>query len=65
MWTAGIGGTVAGTFDSGNGGSFDKTFTIPANLAGSNRIAIRMDTSHAYPYYSYNWFYNSTASVCS
>lgn len=65
MWTAGIGGTVAGTFDSGSGGSFDKTFNIPSNLAGSYRIAIRMDTAHAYPYYSYNWFYNNTASVCN
>lgn len=65
MWTAGIGGTVAGTFDSGAGGSFDKTFTIPANLAGSYRIAIRMDTAHANPFYSYNWFYNNTASVCN
>lgn len=65
MWTAGIGGTVVGTFDSGAGGSFDKTFAIPANLAGSYRISIRMDTAHAYPYYSYNWFYNNTASVCN
>jgi hypothetical protein len=64
MWTAGIGGTVVGTFDSGAGGSFDKTFEIPANLAGSYRISIRMDTAHANPYYSYNWFYNNTASVC-
>jgi hypothetical protein len=65
MWTAGIGGTVVGTFDSGAGGSFDKTFEIPANLAGSYRISIRMDTAHANPYYSYNWFYNNTASVCN
>ncbi|MCB9421484.1 MAG: hypothetical protein H6667_16895 [Ardenticatenaceae bacterium] len=65
MWTAGIGGTVVGTFDSGAGGSFDKTFAIPANLAGSYRISIRMDTAHANPYYSYNWFYNNTASVCN
>lgn len=65
MWTAGIGGTIVETFNSGNGGSFDKTVTIPANLAGSYRIAIRMDTAHAYPYYSYNWFYNNTADVCN
>lgn len=65
MWMAGIGGTVVGTFDSGAGGSFDKTFEIPTNLAGSGRISIRMDTAHANPYYSYNWFYNSTASVCN
>lgn len=65
IWTAGIGGTVAGSFDSGTGGSFDKTFEIPANLAGSDRISIRMDTAHANPFYAYNWFYNNTASVCN
>lgn len=65
MWTTGIGGTVAGTFDSGAGGSFDKTFEIPDGLAGSYRISIRMDTAHANPYYSYNWFYNNTADVCN
>lgn len=65
MWTAGIGGTVAGTFDSGAGGSFEKTVNIPADLAGSYQIAIRMDTAQASPYYTYNWFYNNTASVCN
>ena len=65
IWTAGVGGTVAGTFDSGAGGSFDKTFEIPANLAGSNRISIRMEAANVDPYYSYNWFYNNTASVCN
>jgi hypothetical protein len=65
MWTAGIGGTVAGTFESGDGGSFEKTVNIPANLAGSYRISIRTETAHADPFYSYNWFYNNTASVCN
>jgi hypothetical protein len=65
MWTAGIGGTIVESFNSGSGGSFDKTVSIPANLAGSYRIAIRMDTAHAYPYYAYNWFYNNTADVCN
>lgn len=65
MWTAGIGGTVVESFDSGAGGLFDKTVTIPTDLAGLRRIAIRMDTAHAYPYSSYNWFYNNTANVCN
>lgn len=64
MWTAGIGGTVAGTFNSGAGGTFEQTFDIPSGLYGLDRISIRMDTAHANPYYSYNWFYNNTASVC-
>ncbi len=63
MFTRGIGGTVVGTFDSGTGGSFTKTFNIPDNLKGSTRISIRASTAHAYPYYSYNWFYNNTATT--
>ena len=55
--TLGIGGTVVGTQNSGTG-SFTATYTIPAGLAGSTRIAIRLQspTSH---YYSYNWFWNN------
>jgi hypothetical protein len=65
MGTAGLGGIVVGTFNSGAGGTFDKTVAIPAGLAGLSRISIRMDTAHAYPYFAYNWFYNNTASVCN
>ena len=61
---AGIGGTVAGTIDSGDGGALNVTLNIPANLKGLYRIAIRAQTAHAYPFYAYNWFYNNTASVC-
>ena len=55
--TLGIGGVVVGTQNSGTG-SFTATYTIPASLAGSTRIAIRLQspTSH---YYSYNWFWNN------
>lgn len=55
--TQAIGGTVVGTTPSGAGGSFEVTYSIPAGLAGSNMIAIRMDSASGY--YSYNWFYNS------
>ena len=65
MGTAGLGGTVVRTFNSGAGGAFEKTFDIPAHLAGSYQIAIRAQTAHANPYYAYNWFYNNTASVCN
>jgi hypothetical protein len=64
MYTAGIGGTVVGTIQSGAGGTSEHTFDIPAHLDGSYRISIRVQTSHAYPYYAYNWFYNNTADVC-
>lgn len=62
--TQGIGGYTIGTFNSGVGGAFTATFNIPPQLAGSYRIAIRMQTAHAYPFFAYNWFYNNTATVC-
>jgi len=64
MGTRGIGGTAVGTIESGSGGTLTQTFNIPAHLQASNRIAIRAQTAHARPYFAFNWFYNSTASVC-
>lgn len=61
--TQGIGGIVVGTLDSGNGGTLTATFNIPAQLAGSNRIAIRAQTSHANPFFAYNWFFNNTTGT--
>lgn len=61
MGTAGIGGTVVATTESGNGGSFDVTYPIPEGLRGQQQIAIRLQTEHLYPYYAFNWFYNNTA----
>lgn len=62
MYTAGLGGTVVGSVDSGTGGSFSATFKIPDHLKGQGRIAIRLDSTWG-GYYSYNWFYNNTADV--
>jgi hypothetical protein len=59
MGTRGIGGVSVGTLDSGTGGALTATFTIPASLAGSSRIAIRLESS-ASGHFSYNWFYNNT-----
>jgi len=61
----GVGGIVVGTTNSGVGGSFSATYNIPAQLKGSGQIAIRMQTSHAYPYYAYNWFWNNTTTTGS
>jgi hypothetical protein len=58
--TAGIGGTLVGTQDSNAGGSLTATYTIPASLAGSYRIAIRLQSPTS-GYYAYNWFYNNNA----
>ncbi|PKO00183.1 MAG: hypothetical protein CVU42_05430 [Chloroflexi bacterium HGW-Chloroflexi-4] len=54
--TMGIGGTTITTFNSGNGGSFTATYPIPAAIAGSTKIAIRLETGY---YYAYNWFWNN------
>ena len=59
--TLGIGGTVVGTTDSGSGGSFAATYSIPAGLAGSAKIAIRLDSPQGY--YSYNWFVNNSSAA--
>ncbi|OQX60893.1 MAG: hypothetical protein B5M51_09510 [Anaerolinea sp. 4484_236] len=59
--TLGIGGTIVETFDSGAGGTFTKTFTIPAVFHGQARIAIRL-VSPTSGYYAYNWFYNNTSA---
>lgn len=53
-------GTGVGSFNSAQGGTFRQTFTIPANLHGSNQISIRTDGA---PYYSYNWFWNNTTTM--
>jgi len=55
----GIGGIEAGSYESGEGGDFTQTFDIPEELAGSYRIAIRLETSDGM-FYSYNWFFNTT-----
>jgi LysM repeat protein len=60
MGTRGVGGYYAGSFNSGGGGSFSQTFSIPPALYGSYRISIRAQ-SPGTGYYSYNWFYNNTA----
>lgn len=56
----GVNGHVVGTTNSGTGGAFSATYNIPDQLKGSSRIAIRLQTSHAYPFYAYNWFWNNT-----
>jgi hypothetical protein len=62
--TLGIGGKVVETTDSGDGGSFTATYTIPDTLKGLARIAIRLE-SPTTGYYAYNWFYNNTATGSS
>lgn len=58
--TLGVGGVVVATTNSEDGGAFEATYDIPDSLKGSQRIAIRMDSSAGY--YAYNWFWNSSTS---
>ena len=57
----GVKGTKVGTTDSGKGGSFTAKYDIPASLRGSGQIAIRLESARGY--YSYNWFWNQSATV--
>lgn len=59
--TRGVGGVLVETVGSKKGGIRTYTFTIPAALAGSRRIAIRLESPTS-GYFTYNWFWNSTAS---
>lgn len=56
--TKGVGGYFVTTFNTGAGGTINKTFPIPPELYGLAKIAIR---TQANPWYAYNWFYNNTA----
>ncbi|NLC29164.1 MAG: hypothetical protein GX773_01770 [Chloroflexi bacterium] len=55
--TRGIGGIVAAEVTSSDTGAFEATFSIPAELATENIIAIRLDAKTG-GWYAYNWFYN-------
>jgi LysM domain len=55
----GLGGVVVATTNSGAGGAFTATYNIPASLAGTGQISIRMQSASGY--YSFNWFWNATA----
>ena len=59
MGTRGIGGIKVASVDSGSGGAKVYTFNIPASLAGSYKISIRMQSPFS-GYFAYNWFYNNT-----
>ena len=62
--TQGIGGILVSRITTGTGGSFLATFRIPPELYGQQIISIRLESPTS-GYYSYNWFYNSTATVGS
>jgi hypothetical protein len=59
MGTRAIGGFYVTSFNSGGGGSFQMTFSIPPQLYGLPQIAIRTQ-SPGTGFFSYNWFFNNT-----
>jgi hypothetical protein len=62
MGTAGIGGYVVDTTNSGTGGQLALTYNIPPALYNQHQISIRM-VSKQTGYYAFNWFYNNDANV--
>jgi hypothetical protein len=58
--TLGINGILVTKIWTGSGGTFKAKFYIPDELKGENVIAIRLE-SPTTPYYSYNFFYNTTS----
>lgn len=57
MGTRGEDGILVGSFETGRGGTLEKTFRIPSALEGRNRIAIRIESPLS-GYFAYNWFNN-------
>jgi len=53
----GLGGFVVGTQNSGDGGSFIATYPIPAQLWGSELIAIRLQSTTS-GHFAYDYFQN-------
>jgi hypothetical protein len=57
----GLGGTLAGSMNTGSSPVFNATYDIPASVKGLERIAIRMDSSDG-SFYAYNWFFNRSTT---
>ena len=56
--TQGINGVEIARTNSGQGGSFTATYSIPSKFHGVQQVAIRLQSSTGF--YSYNWFYNNS-----
>ena len=60
--TQGINGYLVSKITTGEGGSFLAKFYIPEELANEDIVAIRFESVTESKYYSYNWFFNETAT---
>ena len=63
--TQGINGYLVSKVTTGEGGSFLAKFYIPNELSGEDVIAIRFESVTESKYFTYNWFYNDTATGSS
>jgi hypothetical protein len=59
--TLGVNGIAVATTDSGAGGSFEATYSIPDALKSKDKIAIRMESPAGY--FAYDWFNNVSGAV--
>jgi hypothetical protein len=59
--TRAVGGIKVISIDTQGGGNQTFTFTVPAELKGLSRIAIRIQSKTGSGYFAYNWFFNSNA----
>ncbi len=57
----GINGIYVTQTNTGAGGDFEETYTIPAELKGVKTITVRMESAAGL--YSYNWFNNASATT--
>lgn len=55
--TLGKGGTPITTIESGKGGAFQATFTLPEALKKNEKLAIRLESTKG-GFYAFNWFDN-------
>jgi hypothetical protein len=59
----GVNGVVVATTNSGAGGAFQATYSIPPDLKGLAQIAIRMESDKGF--YAYNYFDNKAGGTTS
>ncbi len=63
MGTRGVGGTIVGSFDTGDGGAQSYTFDIPSRFDGERQVAIRIESRTGSGFFAYNWFFNNTSGT--
>ncbi|MDO9546957.1 MAG: hypothetical protein Q7J07_09465 [Pelolinea sp.] len=60
--TQGVNGYLVSKLTTNEGGSFNAKFYIPEELKGEDIISIRFESVTESKYYTYNWFFNESAT---